>query len=62
VERVLAIFISGLQIDRGGITKRVILTKSVIFPLTKFVQTNAPAGHFGIVAIKVKRGVHFVRL
>ena len=62
MERVLAIFILGVQIDRGGITKSGILTKSVIFALTKFVQTNAPPGHFGIVAIKVKRCVHFVKL
>ena len=55
-------FFQGFKLTAGGITKSGILTNSVSFALTKFVQTNAPIGHFGIVAIKVKRGVHFVKL
>ena len=62
MKRALADFVFGIQDDRIGITKSVNLTKSVIFALTKFVQTNAPLGHFGIGWGKVKRGVHFVRL
>jgi hypothetical protein len=62
MKRLMAYCACAHHSDRCGMTKTAIMTKSVIYPVTKFVQTDAVVGQFGIRVSKVPSALHFVKL